>query len=105
MTSSKNHKILCDTHTLFQRMRKQGVKHPLYLWAFHELIKELRSDTGIVRDSDLAIWWGNVSESTRYKILKSLKQFNIIDFFKDVKDKRQRRIIILIEYSDTLYQI
>lgn len=102
MTQSK---ILCDTQILFQRLRKKGLKHPLYLWAFVELIKALQSDKGIVRDSDLTIWWPDISESTRYNILKSLKSFNIINLDKDESDKRQRTISILIEYADTLYQV
>lgn len=102
MTQSK---ILCDTQILFQRLRKKGIKRPLYLWAFAELIKELKSNSGVVRDSDLAIWWPNISESTRYSILKSLENFKIISLDKDDSDKRQRTIIILIEYADTLYKI
>lgn len=98
-------KILCDTQILFQRLRKKGIKRPLYLWAFAELIKELQTDSGIVRDSDLAIWWPNISESTRYSILKSLESFKIINLEKDKSDKRQRTVIIIIEYADTLYKI
>lgn len=102
MTQSK---ILCDTEILFQRLRKKGLKRPLYLWAFVELIKALQSDRGIVRDSDLTIWWPDISESTRYNILKSLENFKIINLDKDRSDKRQRTISILIEYADTLYQV
>lgn len=98
-------KILCDTQILFQRLRRKGIKRPLYLWAFVELIKELKSNSGVVRDSDLAIWWPNISESTRYNILKSLENFKIISIDKDDSDKRQRTVIILIEYTDTLYKV
>jgi hypothetical protein len=98
-------KILCDTQILFQRLRRKGIKRPLYLWAFVELIKELKSNSGVVRDSDLAIWWPNISESTRYNILKSLENFKIISLDKDDSDKRQRTVIILIEYTDTLYKV
>ncbi len=98
-------KLLCDTTVLYPRLRNLGVRKPIYLWAFQELIINLKSDEGIVRDSDLVLWWPNISESTRYQILRILVFYKIINIEKDSDDRRQRHIVIIVKYQDTLYSV
>jgi len=96
---------LCDTTVLYPRLRNLGVRKPIYLWVFQELIINLKSDEGIVRDSDLVLWWPNISESTRYQILRILVFYKIINIEKDSDDRRQRHIVIIVKYQDTLYSV
>jgi hypothetical protein len=97
--------LLCDTNTMYPRLRSLGIRKPLYLWAFQELIISLKGDNGIVRDSDLALWWPNISDSTRYQILRIFVFYKVIKIEKNLEDKRERYISILIKYQDTLYTI
>lgn len=97
--------LLCDTNTMYPRLRSFGIKKPLYLWAFQELIVSLKGDNGVVRDSDLALWWPHISDSTRYQILRIFVFYKVIKIEKNSGDKRERYITVLIKYQDTLYAI
>lgn len=98
-------KLLCDTTVLYPRLKNLGIRKPIYLWAFHELIIFFQRDQGVIRDSDLESWWPNISESTRYQILRILVFYKIIKIEKNSHDKRERYVFILVKYQDTLYPV
>ena len=101
-------KLLCDTDTLFVRLREKKLKNLTYHLAFCELIKFLKSDSGIVKDTDLAIIWISFGIATRYRMLSTFVNLGLIDITnsdEQHEDKRYRYIIIKIEWQDTLYEV
>ena len=96
--------LLCDESLLYPRLNEKGVR-----WQYWNLFKELviimKSDNAQVSDNILEEIWSYVERSVRYNVLNHLENKGIISLFKDPKDKRNRHVSILIEYSDTFYEV
>lgn len=100
--------LLCDTETLFLRLKDKKLKKLNDKLAFSDLIKFLQSDSGIVTDGDLEIIWDYFSVATRYRVLSTFVNLGLIEITNSddqSADKRYRYIVIKIEWQDTLYEV
>ena len=65
----------------------------------------MKSDNAQVPDCILEEIWSFAERSIRYKALNYFEEKGVISISKDEKDKRNRHISILIEYTDTFYEV
>jgi len=80
----------------------------LYYLAFYELIIFLKSESGIVKESDLEEIWHYFSTKTRYNALQTFINLKLIETTHNTnnpKYKRLRHITIKIDLLDTLHEV
>lgn len=101
--------LICDTEILKQRLSLYKINNYKYRYFFEELIIFLRSNEGIITDSnlknDIAC---DLSLSTKYRYLNIFHDRKIIylpNREKPSKDTSNRKIMILILWADLLYEI
>ena len=100
-------KMICDTQMLRLRLNKAKVS-PKYFEIFEIIILFLKSQEGIMRDSDFFIVAPEIKRRRFYRALDHFKNCNILTFVNDKEtndDLRNRLLQIQIYVIDLLYEV